>query len=236
MSDVLIFTGPSLHPDRAKALIDATILPPIRRGDLARVALQKPEIVGIIDGEFFQSLAVSPKEILPLLESGVTVYGAGSMGALRAVELRHCGMIGVGRVFRLFRSGVLDADDEVALAYSPATYEPVSESLVNTRYVLRAAARRGLLTRAQAIEIVMKLKEVYFPERTKGLLLTLLRKLAGEASASQMSRFLADGAPNIKQQDAELLLSLIRARLAIRPDSKSCEPCRALLEFSSGAA
>jgi hypothetical protein len=203
---------------------------------LARVALQKPEIIGIIDGEFYQSLAVSPKEILPLLEAGVTVYGASSMGALRAMELRNCGMIGVGRVFRLFRSGVLDADDEVALAYSPSTYEAVSEPLVNTRYVLRAASRRGLLTRAQASEIVMKLKQVYFPERTKGLLLSLMRKAAGEASASQMNRFLADGAPNVKTQDAELLLSRIRARLAIRQGSKSCERCPAPLEFSSGAA
>src|SRR5581483_3757447 len=169
MSDrdrIVLFTGPSLHPDRAAALIDATILPPIRRGDLERFAKQKPEMIGIIDGEFYQSLAISPKEILPLLESGVAVYGASSMGALRAVELRNCGMIGIGRVFRLFRSGVLDADDEVALAYSPATYKAVSDPLVNTRYVLRAAIRRGLLTRAQASQAITELKLVYFPERT----------------------------------------------------------------------
>ncbi len=158
---------------QARALLDATILPPIKRGDLDRLSELRPAAIGIIDGEFYQSLAVSPKEILPLLESGVAVYGASSMGALRAVELRDYGMIGVGRVFRLFRSGVLDADDEVAVAYSPSTYETVSEPLVNTRYVLRAASRQNILTRAQAAEIVARLKQVYFPERTRHLLLAI---------------------------------------------------------------
>ena len=83
---VAIFTGPSLHPEKARQLLNAAILPPIKRGDLAQLSRAKLEIVGILDGEFYQSLAVSPKEILPLLESGVTVYGASSMGALRAVE------------------------------------------------------------------------------------------------------------------------------------------------------
>jgi TfuA protein len=210
LSRVVVFTGPSLHPDRAKALISATILPPIKRGDLERVSGLKPTVVGIIDGEFYQSLAVSPKEILPLLETGVTVYGASSMGALRAVELRYCGMIGVGRVYRLFRSGVLDADDEVALAYSPSTYEAVSEPLVNTRYVLRAAAHRGMLTRAQAAEIIARLKGLYFPERTRHMLLSIVSELSGRDGALRMRQFLDTEAPNVKEDDAELLVARIR--------------------------
>lgn len=233
---IVLFTGPSLHRDRAAALIEATILPPIRRGDLAQVAQQKPEIIGIIDGEFYQSLAVSPKEILPLLESGIAVYGASSMGALRAVELRNCGMIGVGRVFRLFRCGVLDADDDVALAYSPSTYKAVSEPLVNTRYVLRAAVRRKLLTRVQASQAIEELKSVYFPERTNELLLKIVGNLAGKQALSRLRHFLASGAPNVKKEDAELLIARIQARAGINRDSKSCEPCPAPLEFSAGAA
>lgn len=231
----VIFTGPSMHPDRAKALWNATILPPIKRGDLGRLRV-KPEIIGIIDGEFYQSLAVSPKEILPFLNSGVTVYGASSMGALRAVELRDCGMIGVGRVFRLFRSGILDADDEVALAYSPETYEPLSEPLVNTRYILRAAARRGILTRMQAGEIISKLKPVYFPERTRQLMLLFCKQVAGNDAASKMREFLRTDAPNVKRQDAELLLGQIQRRLAITPDSKFSLRSRVPPRFSSGAA
>lgn len=210
LSRVVVFTGPSLHPDRAKALLDATILPPIKRGDLDCLSELKPRVIGIIDGEFYQSLAVSPKEILPLLESGVIVYGGSSMGALRAVELRYCGMIGVGRIYRLFRSGVLDADDEVALAYSPLTYEGLSEPLVNTRYVLRAAVRRGMLTRAQAAEITARLKELYFSERTRRVFLSIISEVIGRDGALRMQEFLDTEAPNMKQDDAKLLIARIR--------------------------
>jgi TfuA protein len=209
LSRVVVFTGPSLHPDRAKALLNATILPPIKRGDLDCLSELKPTVIGIIDGEFYQSLAVSPKEILPLLESGVTVYGASSMGALRAVELRYYGMIGVGRVYRLFRSGVLDADDEVALAYSPSTYEALSEPLVNTRYVLRAAVQRGMLTRAQTAEIIARLKGLYFPDRTRRMFLSIVSELTGRDGASRMRQFLDTEAPNAKQDDAKLLIARI---------------------------
>src|ERR1035441_8911666 len=62
-SRVVVFTGPSLHPRAAAALLNATILPPIKRGDLEPFLASKPAAVGIIDGEFYQSLAVSPKEV-----------------------------------------------------------------------------------------------------------------------------------------------------------------------------
>ena len=140
-SRVVVFTGPSLHPCEGATLLDATFRPPIKRGDLDALMVSRPDAVGIIDGEFYQSLAISPKEVLALLETGVAVYGAASMGALRAVELQPYGMIGVGGVFRLFRRGVLDCDDEVALSYCKETWRAVSEPLVNTRYGLRAAVR-----------------------------------------------------------------------------------------------
>jgi len=207
---VVIFTGPSLHPSKAAKLLDAAYLPPIKRGDLTPFFSSKPRIVGIIDGEFYQNLAVAPKEVLSLLEAGVAVYGAASTGALRAVELQRYGMIGVGSVFRLFRGGVLDADDEVALAYSNETYRAVSDPLVNTRYALRAAVRRGILMRAEAAVIVSTAKRLYFPERTRQLVLSTAREVAGSERAQKLREFLATEAPNVKERDARLLLERIR--------------------------
>lgn len=212
--DIVIFTGPSLHPREAATLFDATYLPPIKRGDLAPFLASKPAIVGIIDGEFYQNLAVTPKEVLALLEAGVKVYGAASMGALRAVELHRYGMIGVGSVFRLFRRGVLDADDEVALAYSNETYHAVSQPLVNTRYALRAAVRRRILTRAEAAEIVAMAKRLYFPERTRQLVLSAARRVAGSERAHKLHEFLATEAPDVKNRDARLLVERIRVDMA----------------------
>jgi hypothetical protein len=119
-------------------------------------------------------------------------------------------MIGVGSVFRLFRRGVLDADDEVALAYSNETYQAVTDPLVNTRYALRAAVRRGILTRAEAAEIVTRVKRFYFPERTRQHLLSVARKVAGSERAGELREFLATDAPNVKERDARLLIARIR--------------------------
>ena len=123
-SHVVVLHRPQPAPERGRRAAGCD-LPPARQARRSDPLLAaKPSAVGIIDGEFYQSLAVSPKEVLALLESGVAVYGAASMGALRAVELHRYGMIGVGSIFRLFRRGVLDADDEVAVTYCGETWRP----------------------------------------------------------------------------------------------------------------
>jgi hypothetical protein len=210
MPRIVVFTGPTLHPLEVTRLLDATVLPPVKRGDLATLAALNPEIIAIIDGEFFQGLAVSPKEILPLLEKGVRVYGASSMGALRAVELARFGMIGVGRVFRLFRSGLLDSDDEVALTYCPWSFAPVSEPLVNTRYTLRAAVRTRILTRVEAGAILTRLKAAYFPDRTQASLLSISCAVLGSERTLVLRDFLAGQSTNVKQDDARLLIDELR--------------------------
>jgi hypothetical protein len=206
MPRTIVFTGPSLHPSEATHFLKhAVILPPIKRGDLGLAAIYDPEVIAIIDGEFYQSLAVSPKEILPFLERGVRVYGAASMGALRAVELERFGMVGVGRVFRLFRMGLLECDDEVALTYCPWTYEAHSDPLVNTRYTLRSAVLRNLLTRSEGRKILDVLKGIHFPERTRNLLLRIARKVLGEDRSAVLGDFLAAESINAKKEDAKLL-------------------------------
>ena len=80
-----VFVGPSIRGARLREIPDAHITQPIRRGDLKRFAEFQTLIV--LDGEFNQSLSVSPKEILGAIDRGQTVIGASSMGALRASEL-----------------------------------------------------------------------------------------------------------------------------------------------------
>jgi hypothetical protein len=219
--DVVVFLGPSLHPREAARLLDATYLPPIKRGDLQSLPAKNPRAVAIVDGEFYQSLAVAPKEVLALIETGVPVYGASSMGALRAAELHPFGMIGVGSVFRLFRRGVLDADDEVALAYCPESYRNLSEPLVNTRFALRAAARDRILTSLESGAIIAELKAAYFPDRTRELFVSIAHKLLGPDRANALSDFLANNGPGIKERDARLLLSRIRQHLLAGQASNS---------------
>src|SRR5690606_34862608 len=94
--------------------------PPVAMGDVYRAAQERPACVAIIDGGFHHQPAVWHKEILYALARGIGVVGASSMGALRAVELAPMGMQGVGRIVELYRSGVVDADDEVAVLHGDA--------------------------------------------------------------------------------------------------------------------
>jgi TfuA protein len=217
LSGTVVFTGPSLHPGEASTVLPgASILPPIKRDDLAAALEQfNPQRIAIIDGEFYQSLAVSPKEILPLLDRGVRVYGAASMGALRAVELRPFGMVGVGSVFRLFRGGWMMDDDEVALTYCPWTFEHSSEPLVSTRFALRHAELRGLLRREERREIVFQLKALYFPDRTKPALHDISHNIIGDQRALALCSYMQT-APDIKHQDALRLLRFLRSAAPLR--------------------
>ena len=65
-------------------------------------------MIGLVDGRYEDIAAVWHKEILYAIEQGALVFGAASMGALRAAECADFGMIGVGAVFERYRSGELD--------------------------------------------------------------------------------------------------------------------------------
>src|SRR5437763_12688169 len=124
---IYVFTGPTLSADEGRAELDAVYLPPVSQGDLYRVARRSPQAIGIVDGYFERVPAVWHKEILWALTRGIHVYGSASMGALRAAELDVFGMVGVGEIFEAYRDGVLEDDDEVAVAhaYAEAGFRPV---------------------------------------------------------------------------------------------------------------
>src|SRR5262249_44516336 len=114
---LVVFTGPTLSAAEASAELEALYLPPVAQGDVYRAALQGPRAIGIIDGTFERDPAVWHKEILWAMERGIRVFGSASMGALRAAELASFGMEGVGAIFAAYRDGVLEDDDEVAVAH-----------------------------------------------------------------------------------------------------------------------
>ena len=209
MRDTVIFLGPTLIRKDAERLLDAQYLPPICRGDLAKLP-EHIRFVGIIDGEFFQSLSVSPKEIVELLRRGVTVCGASSMGALRAAETYSLGTVGIGKVFTMFRDGILDADDEVALIYDPHTYRPMSDSLVNLRAALETASAAGIIDETEKHNLTCQMKARYFPERSYRALYALSPRLR--------KFFAGTPPPNVKRDDAiELLCALRELRTNAQP-------------------
>src|SRR5690606_24942574 len=101
-----------------------------------------------IDGYFEHVPSVWHKEILWAMQEGIHVYGAASMGALRAAELAAFGMVGVGAIYEAYATNALEDDDEVAVAHASAEegYRPLSNAMVDVRATFETAFVQGILS------------------------------------------------------------------------------------------
>jgi hypothetical protein len=213
---VVVFLGPSLPVAAARAVLDATYLPPCRMGDVFVAAQGKPKAIVIIDGYFEQTPAVWHKEILHAMAQGIVVFGGSSMGALRAAELRDFGMVGVGRVFEDYASGVLEDDDEVAVQHLPqeAGYACRSDAMVNLRHGLSLAREAGVISTGTHDRLLRRAKAEHYPQRSWHALFTWAPEAgldAGEVAA--LRGFVASHGPDLKRDDA---LATLRAVVAWR--------------------
>ena len=199
----IVFLGPSLSWEAARSILDADYRPPVRRGDLQ--AIEAGQVVGIIDGVFDQQLAVTPTEIREALERGALIFGASSMGALRAVEVP--GVVGVGRVFEMYRDGSIDCDDEVAVIFDPETLVALCEPLVNIRHSLDRLSSSGTLSRTAAQRLLRSARALPYFKRTYSDVLTHAG-LADRPEAAQLARMLAEH--DLKRDDALLLLEYLQ--------------------------
>jgi TfuA protein len=210
--NAVVFLGPSLDRADAERELDAEYLPPVRRGDIDALLTRprRPDTIGIVDGRFLHSMAISPKEVLRAIDAGISVYGSSSMGALRAVECAPYGMVGVGKVYDEYASGRVDADDEVAIAYDEETGRAMSEPLVNWRIALAAGVAAGAVPEPLARRFLALGEATYFPQRTRAGVLRLLAAEVGEPECVGLAAYLADPATDAKRTDALALLRRIR--------------------------
>ena len=163
---IIVYLGLSILEDEAKTILDADYRPPVKRGDILKAIVEKPDVIGIIDGVFHHSPAVAHKEIMKALDKGITVVGGSSMGALRASELDDLGLVGIGYVYKAYRSGAITSDDVVALSFDPERNVPISEALVNVDYKLELAVDEGIITDEEKDYIHKIAKEIYYPKRS----------------------------------------------------------------------
>lgn len=163
-----IFVGPTLPgQDVLNILPGAVVHPPVAHGDLLRLDLLGGDVVVIVDGYYHQRASVRHKEILALLADGVVVIGCASMGALRAAELAKHGMIGNGVVYRMYRDGVLDADEEVAVAHTPGPeYRSFTVPTVVIRHAVGMAVQAGVLDHVDATAIIDIARDINYTERS----------------------------------------------------------------------
>jgi hypothetical protein len=161
-----VFAGPSLPPEARRAN-GFDWRSPASAGDLLAMIERPPDRLCLIDGFFGSRPAPWHKELLELMARGTTVFGAASMGALRAAELSDLGMIGIGVVFRAYRDRLITGDDEVALIHADERlhWVPLTVPMVEVRATLAAACRAGLLTGRTARAMRTVLHDIYFEVR-----------------------------------------------------------------------
>jgi YcaO-like protein with predicted kinase domain len=161
---VAVFAGPSLPGEDRPDLERVVYLPPAARGDVLRAA-HEYDVVLLIDGVFHHDLAPSPKECYAAL-AHARMFGAASMGALRAAECAQHGFTPLGAIAGWYAHDAIDGDDEVAVVTRPQRYDVLSVPLVNVRYVARLAHRRGLLDASQRERLIEGARRIFYMDRT----------------------------------------------------------------------
>ena len=159
------------------------------------------------------------REILWALSQGVHVFGAASMGALRAAELDGFGMRGIGRIYAAYRDGCwpgydepFEDDDEVAVIHAPSEAGglPQSDAMVDIRDTLLAAEESGIIDRPGRDALTDAMKRLHFADRR-------FARLAEATDDAAVRLWLTANQVRRKRLDAVAMLEAMRTFLADDP-------------------
>ena len=205
---IIVFVGPTIAVSEAARVLEADYRPPVAQGDLYRAACEQPWGIGIVDGYFERVPAVWHKEVLWALSRGVHVFGASSMGALRAAELSAFGMVGVGDIYAAFANGTLMDDDEVTVLHGePAAYRELSVAMVDIRATLAKAEDESVISRSSRDRLEQLAKRVNYTERSFAGLLALAESDGiAHGQRDALRAWLHEGRVHQKRLDALALL------------------------------
>jgi len=210
MQKIIVFLGPSLDLTAAEKILSAEYRPPAKRGDLLAAVHDGATIIGLIDGVFHQESAVAHREILTAIKKGVRVVGASSMGALRAAEMDTLGMVGIGEIYWMYKSGELESDDEVALVFDPSSGLALSEPLINIRFTLKRAREEGIIDAAEHDALLASARSVFYPQRTYRTIVSQTNDTVDTKTQERFLVWVEKGQCDQKREDAVEALEYIR--------------------------
>lgn len=168
MNKPIVYLGPTLSREEAIKILDADYRDPAKKGDFLMLSRDSDEkkYVGFVDGVFLHDYPPSPIEVYHLAtRKNIELIGASSLGALRAVELEKFGMKGIGKIFQLYKKGIINADDEVAVTFVRENNILQSEAMIDIRFNLFLAYKKGIITNQTKKRIAKIAKNIYFPFR-----------------------------------------------------------------------
>ena len=212
----VMFAGPSLYGAEFEAG-GVVMRGPAQMGDLERAVSEGATAIGLVDGHYQQVGAVWHKEILFALSAGAAVFGAASMGALRAAECEPFGMIPIGSIAHRYCSGELYDDSDVALTNGPAElgFPPLTEPMVDVAATTAHLAAEGLVSAAEAHAITTAAAKIFFADRTVE---AIFRQIGGCRHAELERLYLAHRVSQ-KTRDALELLEVLKGLEAGRAES-----------------
>jgi hypothetical protein len=218
----VFFAGPSLYGFDWSARPDGDPIDcrgPAGQGDIARAVVEGATVIGLVDGRYEDVAAPWHKEILYAIEQGVQVFGAASMGALRAAECAEFGMIGVGAVFERYRTGELTDDAAVAQVHGPEElgYLPLSEALVNVEATIARFRQMRAVTEAEAERLDASARALFFKERTYPRILADAGLDKGERG-KRLAELIRRCKVDVKREDALILLGYVAYLEPIRQE------------------
>jgi hypothetical protein len=212
----ILHVGPTM-PDAQQRAGDIVVRRPAVQGDIFQAVEDGATVIGIVDGGFEYTAPIWHKEILYALSAGVTVLGAASMGALRAAECHAFGMIGVGKIFRQYATGIRVDDADVAQLHGPAElgWMALSEPLVNVSATIDGLAEHNVVTHEEALQLNAIARSIFFKDRTWQSIIALAGFIdAGRAPA--FAQGLRAFSINQKRADALDLLTVMAHHSGVR--------------------
>jgi TfuA protein len=215
MNKPIVYLGPTLSREEATKILDADYRDPAKKGDFLMLSRDTDEkkYVGFVDGVFLHDYPPSPIEVYHLAtRKNIELIGAASLGALRAVELEKFGMKGIGKIFQLYKNGIINADDEVAVTFVRENNILQSEAMIDIRFNLFLAYKKGIITNQTKRRFAKIAKDIYFPFRNYEDIIKLTQQQFPSINNELESfrRYILKNRDSLKARDAIKLLKYLK--------------------------
>jgi len=124
-------------------------------------------------------------------------------------------MTGVGKIYEMYRDGVLESDDEVAVTFDADTMEALSVPLVNVRATLTSAVENGAVTRETSEAIIEAAKKLFYPDRNyRNIVSESMKKgIIRDQDQEKLLGFLLEHEVDVKREDAVRVLEKIKGMI-----------------------
>lgn len=209
---IKIYAGLSLSQSELAALLpEAEFHQPIERYDLLKDIDLGYNVVGIIDGKFQQSLAVNSSEILDAIRCGLKMYGSSSMGALRAAEMAHFGMIGCGAIYEFVKKSPIFQDDYLGQSFNSENLAASSVPYIDLHFELERKVASGAISGHHGEMMRHAYSEIFYPQRNQqALKFALKEKSATDSNLEKAIEILFQNFQSQKNIDAVKMVQQIK--------------------------